>query len=75
MQPESITTAIQAPTTTPVPTHSLADTMDSCCKELELTAELAMCLNEAQAIEAIKEAELHHTTAACILQQTQGKTC
>ena len=56
-------------------------TMDSCQKELELNAELAAHLNEAQAIEAvkeakvchtatIKEAEVYHATAACILQQT-----
>ena len=56
-------------------------TIDSQCKELELNTELSACLNEAQAIEAIKEAEVHHTatikesevchaTAASILQQT-----
>ena len=57
-------------------------TMDSHCKELELNTEHAVCLNEAQAIEAIKEAklccaatikeaEVCHSTTACILQQTQ----
>ena len=44
--------------------------MDSCHKELELNTELMMHFNEAQDIEAIKEAEVCHTTAACILQQT-----
>ena len=42
---------------------------DSCNKELELNVELMMHLNEVQAIEAIKEAEVCHTTTACILQQ------
>ena len=45
-------------------------TMDSCCKELELNAELVMHLNKGQAIEAIKEAEVCHATTACVLQQT-----
>ena len=45
-------------------------TMDSHHKELELNTELAACLNKVQAIEAIKEAEVCHTTATCILQQT-----
>ena len=61
--------------------------MDSYCKELELNAELVAQLNEAQAIEAIKEAEVcciatikeakvHHATAACILQQKEeGQDC
>ena len=56
-------------------------TVDSCCKELELNTELAVQLNEAQAVEAIKEAEVCHAatikdaqvhcaTTACVLQQT-----
>ena len=56
-------------------------TMDSHCKELELTAKLTVHLNKAQAVEAIKEskvhcaatikeAEVHHMTTACVLQQT-----
>ena len=56
-------------------------TTDSCCKELELNAELVVHLNEAQAVKAIKEAdvhhaatikeaEVHHTTTVCALQQT-----
>ena len=45
-------------------------TMDSHSKELELSAELTMHLNEAQAMETIREAEVHCATAACILQQT-----
>ena len=55
--------------------------MDSPHKEMKLNTELSTCLNEAQAIEAIKEGEVHHTaiikeaemchtTAACVLQQT-----
>ena len=44
--------------------------MDSHHKELDLNTELTMHLNKAQVIKAIKEAEVHHTTAACILQQT-----
>ena len=35
--------------------------MDSHCKELELNAELVVCLNKAKAIKAIKEAEVCHT--------------
>ena len=37
-------------------------TMDSCCRELELNTELTMCMNvnEAQAIETIKETEMSH---------------
>ena len=46
------------------------DQLDSHHKELELSAEVTMHLNEAQAIETIKEAEVHCTTSACILQQT-----
>ena len=34
-------------------------TMDSCWRELALNANIAMCQNEAQATEAIKEAEMH----------------
>ena len=49
-------------------------TMDSHHKGLELNAEIMMCLNEAQAIKAIKEAEVCHATTACILKQT-GKMC
>ena len=45
-------------------------TMDSHHKELELNTELAMNLNETQAIEVIKEAEMCHATAVCILQKT-----
>ena len=37
--------------------------MDSHCRELELSTELAACMNETQAIEAIKEAEVCHTSA------------
>ena len=37
-------------------------TMDSSHRELELNAELTMCMNDAQGIEAIKEAEAHYTT-------------
>ena len=37
--------------------------MDSCHKVLELNAELMAHMNEAQVIEAIKDAEVHHTTA------------
>ena len=33
-------------------------TMDSCHRELELNAKLAMCMNEAQAVKAIKVAEV-----------------
>ena len=42
-----------------------------CCIELDLNAELAACLNEAQATKAIKQAEVHYATTACTLQQTQ----
>ena len=34
--------------------------MDSHCRKLDLNAKLAMHMNEAQAIEAIKEAEVSH---------------
>ena len=44
-------------------------TMDFCHRKLELNAKLAVHLNDAQATKAIKEAEMHHTTAACTLQQ------
>ena len=43
--------------------------MDSSCKELEFNTEIAKHSNEAQAIKAIKEAEVYHTTTACVLQQ------
>ena len=43
-------------------------TGDLCCKELDLNMELAAHLNEAQATEAIKQAEVCHTTTACALQ-------
>ena len=36
-------------------------TMDSHCRELELNTKLAIHMNEAQAIEAIKETEINHT--------------
>ena len=60
-------------------------TMDSCHRELELNIELMACLNEAQAIKAIKEAEVHHATAikeakvhhattACVFQQTHRES-
>ena len=45
-------------------------TIDFCHRELELNAELVVCLNDAQATEAIKEAEVHHTITAFMLQQT-----
>ena len=35
-------------------------TMDSHHRELELNTKLTMCMNEAQAIEGIKEAEASH---------------
>ena len=44
-------------------------TRDFCCKELDLNMELATHLNDAQATEAIKEAEVCHATTACVLQQ------
>ena len=55
--------------------------IDSNHKELKLNTEVPACLNEAQAIKAIKEAEVchtaaikeaevHHATSACIIQQT-----
>ena len=44
-------------------------TMYFCHRELELNVELAACLNDAHATKAIKEAEIHCTTAACVLQQ------
>ena len=34
--------------------------MDSSHKELDLNAKLTMCMNEAQAAEAIKEAKVSH---------------
>ena len=37
-------------------------TMDSHCRELELNTKLAMHMNEAQAIEAMKEAEVSHNS-------------
>ena len=43
-------------------------TRDFCCKELDLNTELAAHLNNAQAVEAIKQAEVHHATTACALQ-------
>ena len=57
-------------------------TMDSHCRELDLNAKLAMHMNEAQATEAIKEAEVshaaevkedevHHTTAKRCTMQPQ----
>ena len=46
-------------------------TMDFHHRELELNMELAVCLNDTQATEAIKEDKVHHTTAACALQQAQ----
>ena len=42
-------------------------TMDFCCRQLELDAELVVCLNDAQAPEAIKEAVMHHQSTACAL--------
>ena len=51
-------------------------TGDLCCKKLDLNMELVAYLNEAQAAEAIKQAteaikqaEVHHATTACTLQQ------
>ena len=44
-------------------------TMDFWHKELELNAELMACLNDAQFTEAVREAEVCHATAACVLQQ------
>ena len=44
-------------------------TMDFQCRELELNAELVECLNDAQATEAIKEAEVCHRNMACAPQQ------
>ena len=44
-------------------------TMDFQCRELELNAELTACLNDAQAAEAIKEAEVCHQNTTCALQQ------
>ena len=35
-------------------------TMDSHCRELELKTKLSVCMNEAQAIKTIKEAEVSH---------------
>ena len=35
--------------------------MDSCHRELELNAKLAVCMNEATAVEAIKETKVNHT--------------
>ena len=60
-------------------------TVDSHCKELELNTELTAYLNDAQAIEAIKEAEVHHaaaikeaevhcTTTTFALQQTHRES-
>ena len=56
--------------------------MDSCCKELELNAELVAYLNKAQAVEAIKEAEVHHTATMkeakmclCPTTNSQGMAC
>ena len=43
-------------------------TIDFCCRELELKAELVVHLNKAQFTEAIKEAEVCHTTMATTLQ-------
>ena len=43
--------------------------MDFQCKELELNAELVACLNNVQAAEAIKEAEVHCKNMVCALQQ------
>ena len=49
---------------------------DLCHKELDLNVELVACLNEAQVAEAIKQAtkaikqaDVHHVTTACTLQQ------
>ena len=38
-------------------------TIDSHCRELELNAKLAVCMNEAQAVKAIKETEVVHASA------------
>ena len=46
-------------------------TIDFHHRELELNMELAVCLNDAQATEAIKEVEVHDTTTACAQQQDQ----
>ena len=43
--------------------------MDFIHKELGINMELASCPNDAQAPEAIKEAEVCHSTTACALQQ------
>ena len=43
--------------------------MDFCCRELELNVEHAVHLNDAQAAEAIIEADMHHPNPACALQQ------
>ena len=50
-----------------LPTHRA--TIDFCHRELDLNVELAVCLNDAQAAEAIKEAKVCHATTACALQQ------
>ena len=56
--------------------HANRATGDLCHKDLDLNAELAACLNKAQASKAIKQAttaikwaEVCHTTTACTLQQ------
>ena len=43
--------------------------MDFHHKEPELNTELPACLNDTQATEAIKEAEVHCQSMACALQQ------
>ena len=47
-------------------------TRDFCHKELDLNTEQVACLNDAQAAEAIKQAEVCHATTACALQQAHG---